>query len=78
MESKKHNTVERSFVEAKYRSMVNITSETIWIRAILKEMGVDNIKPTLMYYNNKVTLQIAANLVFHECERTKHIEIDCT
>ena len=55
--------------------MASTTSEIIWLRWLLEDMGVSISSPTPMYCDNKSAIQIAHNTVFHE--RTKHIEIDC-
>lgn len=49
--------------------------EILWLKALLKSLGVSHSAPVRLYCDNTATLQIAANPVFHE--RTKHIEIDC-
>ena len=64
----------RSLVEAEYRAVANATSETIWIRSLLHELGIC-VSSVRLYYDTQVALHIANNLVFHE--RTKHIEVDC-
>lgn len=73
--SKKQDVVSRSSTEAEYRAMASTTSEIIWLRWLLEDMGVSISSPTPMYCDNKSAIQIAHNTVFHE--RTKHIEIDC-
>lgn len=45
------------------------------IVALLKDMGLHDLPPTLLQYDNKAAIAIAANPIFHE--RTKHIEVDC-
>ncbi|GJR20152.1 putative RNA-directed DNA polymerase [Tanacetum coccineum] len=72
--SKKQSTLCRSSAEAEYRSMVSATCEVIWLLIFLGDMGVKNLLHVVMYYDNSSTLQIAANLVFHE--KSKHFEID--
>ncbi|XP_026384468.1 uncharacterized protein LOC113280043 [Papaver somniferum] len=59
----------------KYRALAHTTSELIWLRWLLRYMGVLISAPTPLYCDNKVAIQITHNDVFHE--RTKHIEIDC-
>lgn len=49
--------------------------EITWLHALLKDMGIHDLPPTLLKCDNKAALSIAANPVLHE--RTKHIEIDC-
>lgn len=38
-------------------------------------MGVTNLKPITLNYDNQSTLHIAKILILHE--RNKHIEVDC-
>ncbi|GJX65181.1 gag-pol polyprotein [Tanacetum coccineum] len=58
-----------------YRTIFVTTSEIVWLRWLLADMGVHITSPTPLYCNNRRAIQIARNTVFHE--RTKHIEIDC-
>ncbi|XP_026458766.1 uncharacterized protein LOC113359327 [Papaver somniferum] len=73
--SKKKSVVSRSSAEAKYKSLVHTMSELIWLRWLLCDMRVQLSTSTPVYCDNKATIQITHNDVFHE--RTKHIDIDC-
>lgn len=55
--------------------MAAATSEVIWLRTLLHDLGVSQTNSTLLFYDNQAALHIAPNRVFNE--RTKHIEIDC-
>lgn len=55
--------------------MTLTTCEVSWITALLKDLGLKNLPPTILKCDNKVALAIAANHVLHE--RTKHVELDC-
>jgi hypothetical protein len=55
--------------------MASTTSELIWIKQLLKDMGIEYDQPIKMYCDNNSARHIASNPVFHE--RTKHIEVDC-
>ena len=65
----------RSSVESEYRAMATMTSEIVWLIALLKTFGYTHKHPVSLYCDSKATLYIVTNPVFHE--RTKHIEIDC-
>ena len=62
-------------MEAKYRALANATCELQWLTHLLDDFGIVYTQPTLLFYDNRYALHIAAYPVFHE--RTKHIEIDC-
>ena len=64
-----------SNTEAEYRALADTTSELLWLRWLLKDLGVSTSFATPLYYDNQSAINIAHNDVFHE--RTKHIEIDC-
>ncbi|GKB88755.1 uncharacterized mitochondrial protein-like protein, partial [Tanacetum coccineum] len=73
--SKKKDILSKSSIEAEYRAMAVITSEIVWLRWLLADMGVHITSPTPLYCDNRNAIQIARNTVFHE--RTKHTEINC-
>ena len=73
--SKKQSVVALSSTKAEYRALVDTTSELLWLRWLLQDLGVSTSFGTLIYCENRSAIQIAHNDVFHE--RTKHIEIDC-
>ncbi|RVW11705.1 Retrovirus-related Pol polyprotein from transposon TNT 1-94 [Vitis vinifera] len=73
--SKKQTFVARSSTKAEYRALADTTSELLWLRWLLKDLGVSTSSATPLYCDNQSAIHIAHNDVFHE--RTKHIEIDC-
>uniref|UniRef100_A0A2N9FL22 Reverse transcriptase Ty1/copia-type domain-containing protein n=1 Tax=Fagus sylvatica TaxID=28930 RepID=A0A2N9FL22_FAGSY len=73
--SKKQSVVARSSTKTEYRVLADTTSELLWLRGLLQDLGVSTFSATPIYCDNKSAIQITCNDVFHE--RTKHIEIDC-
>ncbi|KAL8099713.1 hypothetical protein AgCh_032101 [Apium graveolens] len=73
--TKKRQTVSRSSAEVEYRSMVAITSELKWLKALLGSLGVEHPRAMNLFCDSKCSLHIAQNPVFHE--RMKHIKVDC-
>lgn len=55
--------------------MAIVTSEIVWLIALLKSFELEHNQAAFLYYDSKAALYIAANPVFHVI--TKHIEIDC-
>ena len=64
-----------SSTEAKYHALANTTSELLWLRWLLKDLGVSTSSATSFYCDDQNAIHITHNDVFHE--RTKYIEIDC-
>jgi hypothetical protein len=73
--SKKQSVVARSSTEAEYRALADTTSELLWLRWLLHDIGVSQTSNSPIFCDNRSAIQIVHNDVFHE--RTKHIEIDC-
>uniref|UniRef100_A0A2N9IU69 Integrase catalytic domain-containing protein n=1 Tax=Fagus sylvatica TaxID=28930 RepID=A0A2N9IU69_FAGSY len=73
--SKKQSVVARSSTEAEYRALADTTTELLWLRWLLQDLGIDCSTAVPIHCDNRSAIQIAHNDVFHE--RTKHIEIDC-
>ncbi|XP_019098337.1 PREDICTED: uncharacterized protein LOC109131672 [Camelina sativa] len=71
---KKQKVVSCSSAEAEYRAMRKLTNELTWLKAFLKDLGIESKKPIIMHCDNQAAIHIATNPVFHE--RTKHIEVD--
>ena len=67
----------RSSTEVEYRAFADTTSELLWLRWLLKDLGVSTSSVTPLYCDcdNQSAIRIAHNDVFHE--QTKHIEINC-
>ena len=48
--------------------------EVMWLKKLLKELGIKVEEATKIFCDNQAALAIAANPVHHE--KTKHVEID--
>ncbi|KAL0344390.1 UNVERIFIED_CONTAM: Retrovirus-related Pol polyprotein from transposon RE1 [Sesamum angustifolium] len=73
--TKKQSTVSHSTAEAEYRAMGSTACELTWIYALLQDLQLCIPKPIPFLCDNRASLHIMSNPVFHE--RTKHLEIDC-
>lgn len=74
MRSKKQSMVARSSVEAEFRVMALGICELLWMKIVFTDFKVKTQVPMMVYCDNKVTINIAYNLVHHD--KTKHLEID--
>ncbi|XP_059310268.1 uncharacterized mitochondrial protein AtMg00810-like [Lycium ferocissimum] len=73
--SKKQPVVSLSSTESEYRSMRRLVVEISWVVRLLSDLTVSPSLPVPLHCDNRSTIHIAKNPVFHE--RTKHIELDC-
>ena len=71
--SKKQKVVAQSSEEAEYVAAIKSTSQAIWLRRILEDIGEKQKEATILFRDNKSSISIAKNPVCHE--RTKHIAI---
>lgn len=72
--SRKQPTVARSSTEAEYKALANGTAEATWIQSLLKDLGVHQPRPPVLWCDNLGATYLTANPIFHA--RTKHIEVD--
>nr|GEZ56704.1 hypothetical protein [Tanacetum cinerariifolium] len=72
--AKRWVTLSCSSVEAEYRGVANVVTETAWIRNLLCELHTPLFTATLVYCDNVSAVYLSTNHVQHQ--RTKHIEID--
>ena len=70
--SKKHSIVSLSSVEAAYQVVCASTCEAIWLRRLLHDAREEQKEATVIKYNNRSSIKLANNLVFHK--NTKHID----
>ena len=61
-----------SSTETEYWGTTVATCEVIWLKRILKYLGVPITDPILLYYDSMSNIDLAQNPMFHA--RTKHIE----
>ncbi|KAG8485307.1 hypothetical protein CXB51_021723 [Gossypium anomalum] len=66
--------VSRSTSEAEYRSLANCTSELLWVKQLLEEVGVVPCQTPVIWCDNASTVSMAANPTHHA--KVKHVEID--
>lgn len=65
----------RSYAEAEYKAMASVCYELTWIKCLLSDMEVKHEYETKLVCDNKATMHIVANPIFHK--RTKHVELNC-
>jgi hypothetical protein len=74
--SKKQTVVSRSSAEAELRALATTTSEIVWVRWLLADLGVSCDAPTSILCDSTAAIQIANDPVKHEL--TKHIGVDAS
>lgn len=72
--SKKPSSTSRSSCESEYRALAQCSCEAVWIRRLLEELKILDDKPTNLYCDNRSSIKLSYNPVFHE--RSKHFEIE--
>ena len=72
--AKKQDTVSCCSTESEYRALATTAAKLVWIRQVLKDLGIFLSFSPKLWCDNVSTLAIASNPVFHD--RTKHVEVD--
>jgi hypothetical protein len=71
--TKKQPTVALSSAEAELMALVEATKEVAWLSMLLGELHYKIKRPSLIYVDNKSTINMAQNIGEHD--RSKHIRI---
>ena len=71
--SKKQQTVALSSAESEYMAISECMKEMLWLRALLSELGVRTVTPSIVHVDNQAAIQISNTDTHHD--RTKHIDI---
>ncbi|WJZ87886.1 hypothetical protein VitviT2T_007234 [Vitis vinifera] len=71
---KKQRVVAKSTIEAEYRALANVVSETMWLRGLLHKLGFPLKAAPLLLCDNLSATHLSFNPVQHS--RMKHIQID--
>lgn len=70
---KKQTTISRSLIEVEYRSLATDTTDMLWIWSLFTELGVQLLKPTILWCDNQITITLVGTSMLHA--KAKHIEI---
>jgi hypothetical protein len=73
-QAKKQTTVAQSTVESEYAAMAHAAKELIWLRQLLKDLGMSKYRaPTTLYSDNQGAISLAKNPTHHA--KTKHVDV---
>ena len=71
--TKKQHTVALSSAEAELMALVEVTKEVAWLSMLLGELHYKVKRPSLIFVDNRSTINMAQNISEHD--RSKHIRI---
>eukprot|EP00253_Pinus_taeda_P033265 PITA_33265 len=70
--SKKESIVALSTAEAEYVAATAAACQAVWMRRMLRSLGQEQAKVTVIFCDNSSAIALSKNSVFHK--RTKHID----
>jgi len=70
--SKKQPIVALSTAEAKYVAATAVACQEVWMRRMLRSLGQEQARATMIFCDNSSAIALSKNSVFHK--RTKHID----
>jgi len=70
--SKKKPIVSFSSTKAEYKALFAATSEVVWLRRLLQDVGEEQKEPTMIKCDNQSSIKLANNPIYHA--RTKHVD----
>ena len=73
LSSKMQSIVTLSCKEVEYKGTIFTACEVVWLKRILKNLGVPITDPIRLYCDNISSIHLVLNPIFHA--RTKHIEV---
>lgn len=71
--SRRQQTTAASTMEAEYIAGAEATRDVVWLRSLLKELGINQNFPTPLFIDNQAAIRLAGNPSTHA--RSKHIDI---
>jgi hypothetical protein len=71
---RKQPIVSRSSTKVEHKALSSGIAEATWIQSMLKELGVHQTRPPVLWCDNHKATYLYVNTVFQA--RTKHIKID--
>ena len=72
--AKRQSTVSRSSTEAEYRALAETSAELTWLASLLRDIGIPQDGPAVLYCDNLSAVHLTTNPAFHAC--SKHFETD--
>ena len=72
--SKKQKVITLSIAEKEFHGLTKGVTEVIWLKKLLSDLGLQQKKLCVLFFDNKAAICIFWNPVQHD--RTKHVEID--
>jgi len=71
--SRKQTVTAQSSTEAEFIGTNSVARDIVWCRMLLDELGFPQHGPTVVYEDNKSTIDLLASAKYHA--KTKHIEV---
>jgi hypothetical protein len=59
----------------KQSTTMDATHAVVWLCQILEEMNLQQFEPTLLKFDNQITIKFTKNLILHN--QTKHVKVHC-
>ena len=70
---KKQDCISQSTTKAEYVAATNNYNQVIWMKKMLKDIGIKFIEPIIIYYDNTSILSMSKNMILHSKRNNRSI-----